>query len=545
MSISSPAHRRLRRSYRFRGQVLSASRVHLIRELVRQHRKANRGELARRICQHFGWRRPNGELRVPACRVLLKRMEEGGDVRLPARKSREVKRSRDTQGMGPPEHSAPEAPILAVRFGGVEVRPIRAEEVDRWRRLMARHHYLGDGGLVGEQIRYVAAYEEQWLALLGWSAAALHNRPRDTWIGWDLSMKFRRLHLVANNARFLILPWVDVPNMASHVLGKNVRRLSKDWEARYGHRVLLVETFVDTARYRGTCYRAANWLYQGQTKGMGRHGTAYTHHGRPKGVWCYALESRALEKLRSPFPGPETMEQGGMATQTIDVNRLPLEGAGGLLELLRGLRDPRKKRGVRHPFHSVLALSVMAVISGMRSYDAIADWAHDVPKEVLVRLRCWRHQAPSEPTFRRVLSNTDASEVDAKVGAWLLKQESLEGQGVALDGKTLRGSRDGDKAPVHLLAAITHQGGLVIAQREVGAKTNEIPESKPLLADIDMEGAVATADALHTQSGFARTIVEEKKADYVLVAKDNQPTLADDIRTVDWDSFSPSGHNFR
>lgn len=183
----------------------------------------------------------------------------------------------------------------------------------------------------------------------GMGGAALHNRPRDGYVGWDQSQKSRRLHLVVNNVRFLIFPWVQVPNLASHVLGKNLRRLNQDWEQRYAHRLLLAETFVDAEQYRGTCYRAANWKNLGQTQGMGRHGACYVHHGRPKDVWTYLFEPQALEKLCAPFSSSATMEEESMAQQTIDVNLLPLEGEGGLLELLREMTDPRKGEALGIP----------------------------------------------------------------------------------------------------------------------------------------------------------------------------------------------------
>lgn len=225
----------------------------------------------------------------------------------------------------------------------------------------------------------------------------------------------------------------------------------------------------------------------------------------------------------------------------LDVNKLPLEGKGGLIEVLRGITDPRKRRGIRHPFESVLALAVMAALGGMRGYDAIAEWAKDVPKEVLKRLRCWCHQAPSEPTFRRVLNSVDAAEVDNKVYEWLRRQGALKPEAVALDGKTLRGSGDGEEKAWHLLSAVTHEGGVVVAQERVDAKTNEIKVSKTLIKDLNLEGATVTADAMHTQKEFARYVVEDKGGDYVLMAKDNQPTLREDIEAVDWDSFFPSG----
>ena len=158
-------------------------------------------------------------------------------------------------------------------------------------------------------------------------------------------------------------------------------------------------------------------------------------------------------------------------------------------------------------------------------------------------MRCWCHQAPSEPTFRRVLQSVDADEVDRAVGECLAKQEGLSGQGVALDWKSLRGSRDGDNKPVHLLSAITHEGGVVIAQESVSEKTNEIKHAASTLQDVDLAGATVTADAMHTQKEFARFLVEEKGADYIFIAKENPPTLLDDLKTEHDGDFSPSGKN--
>lgn len=440
----------------------------------------------------------------------------------------------------------PEPPRVGsseVALRGVVVRSISRREIPRWRAAMRRFHYLGDGTIVGECMRYVAESDSQWLALLGWGAAALKSRHREAFIGWPEKLKLERLSFVANNVRFLILPWVEVPHLASFVLAANLRRLSDDWQRVYGHRILLAETFVDLKRFRATCYRASNWKYLGETRGMRREGKGYAEHGQPKGLFVYPLEPRAREILTAPFPSPEILEDPTVATFAMDVNNLPLEGKGGLIEVLRDIKDPRAAQGLRHPFPSVLALSVMAALSGMKSYAAIAQWAASLPKEIFKRLRCWCHQAPSEPTFRRVLQSVDPDEVDKKVGRWMMSQPVFRNaEAVALDGKTLRGSGDGDGSPCHLLSAITHEEGVVIAQRNVGDKTNEITQAAPLLKDVDLEGKTVTADAMHTQRDFARFVVEEKKADYVLIAKENQPTLLEDIKLLhDTESFPPSG----
>jgi predicted transposase YbfD/YdcC len=397
---------------------------------------------------------------------------------------------------------------------------------------MRRYHYLGDSPLVGESLSYGAWLDGDLVALLGWAGATLHNGPRDLHIGWDEVCHRKRLHLVVNNARYLILPWVRQPNLASRVLGANLRRLSDDWEAAYGHPVLLAETFVDQARFRGTCYRASNWVCVGQTKGWSRHGEHYYEHGQPKAVFLYPLQRNALQQLRAPLAAPG--ERGGENTMTLNVGALPLDGEGGLFSVLATFTDRRKRRGIRHSLQSVLAVATCAVLAGQRAFTAIEEWARDQPKEVLKRLGCKYGRPPSERTFRRVLMHlVDVEEVDEGLGRWVAQQHDvLAGMGVALDGKTLRGSRDGDKKGVQLLSAVVHGCTVVVAQTRVSDKTNEIPCVRSLLAEVDIAGAVVTADALHTQTGTARHLVEDKKADYVFTVKDNQPTMRKDIEEL-------------
>lgn len=424
------------------------------------------------------------------------------------------------------------------------VRPVRAEERARWRQLMNAHHYLGFRPIVGESLWYVATVEERWVALLAWAAAALKCGARDAWIGWTPAMKFRRLHLIANNVRFLILPEGHHPNFASRILALNLQRLSADWERYYGHPILLVETFVDGARFRGTCYRAAGWQVLGETRGFAKRGRGYVAHGQPKLVLVRALVPQARQRLTAdflPLFHPSRKENRLM----LDVNRLPLEGGGGLIELLRTLVDPRKPRGVRHPLVTVVAISVCAALGGARGFKAIAEWAKDLSRDTLRRLGSRRWTAPSEPTIRRVLQKLDADRLDAEIGAWLVQHGQVAGAGLSVDGKTLRRAHDAGQAAPHLLSAVLHQEGIVVAQRAVGEKTNEIPELRRLLAPLALEGAVVTADALHAQAESARYVVEEKKADYLFTVKDNQLTLKQDIADLGLEAFPPSAPNAR
>ena len=426
----------------------------------------------------------------------------------------------------------------------IRVRPVRAEERARWRQLMNAHHYLGFRPIVGESLWYVASCEEQWVALVAWGAAALKCGVRDAWIGWRPALKFRRLYLLANNVRFLILPDGHRPNLASQVLARNLQRLSADWERYYGHPILLVETFVDAARFRGTCYRAAGWQLLGVTRGFGKRGPGYVAHGRPKLVWVRPLRPQARQSLTAAFSPPAHFTRKETLPM-IDVNRLPLEGEGGLIEMLRTVVDPRKPRGVRHPLVTVVAIAVCAALAGARGFSAVAEWAKDLSHDTLRRLGSERWTPPSEPTIRRVLQKLDAERLDEAIGQWLLRQSGVKGQALSVDGKTLRGAHDARQSPPHLLSAILHQEGLVVAQRAVGEKTNEIPEVPRLLAPLPLEGAVVTLDALHTQQATARYIVEKKKADYLFIAKDNQPTLKQDIADLHLEVLPPSGRNDR
>lgn len=425
--------------------------------------------------------------------------------------------------------------------GRLNVRPIRAGEEGRWNELMSEHHYLGFRRLVGESLKYIAEVGGEWKALVGWGAGAFKCGSRDGWIGWTESQRHRRLRYVANNQRFLVLPEGRSPNLASQVLGANLRRLSGDWEAIFGHPILLAETFVDQ-QFAGTCYRAAGWEELGQTSGYRRNGGRYYYHGRPKAIWVRPVHRRCREHLAAPFD-PPLMVQGGR--RLLDLN-LVLKPEGGILKLLEGIRDPRKRRGIRHQQASLLAVAICAVLAGARNFIAIGEWAAELPQEALQRLGCRWHPVrccylpPSEPTLRRALQGADVEAIDRALGGWLERQ-AKPGEAVAVDGKMLRGAVGSDGKRVHLLAALIHKEGVVLNQRQVDGKSNEIPEFGPLLRPLDIAGMVVTADALHTQREHACFLVEEKTADYLFTVKGNQPNLEAAVRATPLESFSPSG----
>jgi hypothetical protein len=424
------------------------------------------------------------------------------------------------------------------------VRPILEAEQAAWRECVRRFHYLGYRALVGESIRYVAFFEQRPAAVLGWASATLHNAARDTFIGWDEPTRRERLHRVVSNVRFLVLPGLNEPHVASRVLAANLRRLNADWQRLYGHPVWLAETFVDSSRFRGTCYRASNWKEVGQTRGWSRSGFRYQRNDRPKTVFVYPLVARAIERLKDPHNREEerAMERG---SAMLDVEAIPLQGSGGLIDVLGEISDPRDRRGRRHTSSSIFAIAVCAKLSGAKSLEAMAQWAEDQPREVLQKLGCRGGRPPSEPTIRRLLKRIDPAALDHKLNAWTVRQTDLRGKGISMDGKTMRGSRDKESAPVHLVGAVVHGEGLVIAQTRVEDKTNEIKSVEPLLAETAIEGAVVTGDAIYAQKEIARYLVEQKKADYLFTVKENQPTLKKDIEDLGLEALPPSGPNER
>lgn len=424
---------------------------------------------------------------------------------------------------------------------GVELRPVRVAEREQWDRLMRDHHYLGFHSLIGQSLRYVAVHKDRWLALLGWGAAALKCKVRDQWIGWTPALKLQRLPLVVNNSRFLILPDVSVPNLASRVLSLNLKRLSHDWQAAHGHPIYLAETFVDPRFYRGTCYRAAGWLFLGNTSGFAnQHGT-YTHHGCVKSVFVRHLRLNATQKLADPYAQMELKSE-------VTSMKLSYHDADMLHKALLTIPDCRMPRGIRHNKLAILSIAICAALCGATCFDAMAQWGQACSQKMRKRLRCRKnretglYETPSEPAIRRFLQAVDAQAVDEAVSGWV--QSTVErGLVAAMDGKTLKGARTPNGSQVKLLSAFLPHQGAVLAQQEIPPTTNEITMVKALLDPVPLEGGVVTADAIHTQKATAAYVVEEKKADYVFTVKDNQPYIKQAIQDLKLVDFPPSAPN--
>ena len=427
---------------------------------------------------------------------------------------------------------------IARRLREVTVRPtVGVGERRRWDALMGAHHYLPFRGLVGRSVRHVAVLGELWLALVGWHAGAFKLKARDRWIGWLPEQQFRRLHLIANNARFVILPGCGAANLASRVLGLSVRRVSDDFCAVHGHPVLLAETFVDRSRFTGTCYRAANWHALGHTRGFARRpgGPAtWVPHGQPKEVLVYPLVRDARERLRALDDGPTWRSEGDPQPWT--ASRLQ-----SLWECLRTVPEFRGTRGRRYPLATILAIAVAAKLAGYHGVTAFAEFAKGLTQHQLRALRAFyshplgRFTAPSATAFFKVLVALDPEVLDRAARAWAAQQSRDEP--VAIDGKCIRGAaRHNPGAKHHLVAAVEHQSGVVLAQQAVADKSNEIPTVRTLTSALALRGRVVTLDPMHTQDHTARHLVERCGAHYLMTAvKGNRLGLLLDLQRLDWE----------
>ena len=224
------------------------------------------------MCAELGWKQANGALRDAVCRGLLLLLERAGELELPPVR-------RLIRGQCPSERKKPAACLVDTRpveatlaeLGAIDIWQVRRTANEAFcNSLLEQHHYLGYEQPVGEHLKYLVISSGRPLACVAWSSAPRHLGPRDRFIGWDGEARKRNIHLLAYNTRFLILPWVRVPHLGSHLLGRMSREVGADWQRIYGHPIYLLETFVDPARFRGTCYRAANWIVVGETTGRGK-----------------------------------------------------------------------------------------------------------------------------------------------------------------------------------------------------------------------------------------------------------------------------------
>jgi hypothetical protein len=418
-----------------------------------------------------------------------------------------------------------------------------SKEKTRARRLLAKHHYLGDVRAVGEQLFYaITDGREDWLGVLVFCAASRRLRARDGWIGWSEEQRRRRLPLVVNNCRFLLLPHKTFPNLGSRSLRLTLDRLSADWQARYGHPVVLVETFVDPEQFCGTVYTANGWQELGQTDGFGRvRRDFYVQHNKPKRLFARELCRKARRSLQAEKLKP--------ALACVEAKTRPRSMHSpaqirSLVEYLKGLPDYRARIGI-YPLWSLVAITLLAHLCGApRGQKDLAKFAKGLSqaqrRALGVRQQPEGYPAPSQPTFCRLMEHIDPDELEK---IFLQMQRQIRGPAppqelVVLDGKE---PRHGGGHSV--LTAVTIPSQHYLGSAMVDQKTNEIPVARELFKKLDLEGRKVSLDALHTQDQTGAQLVLEHGADYLLTVKDNQPTLRQNIVklvTTPPVDFSPS-----
>lgn len=282
----------------FRGREIRAADLAFLRQLIADHPGLSRRALSVRVCQAWNWTQPNGQLRDQICRSLMLRLHREGHLELPAPKRKTINnaiRHRQVRSVSAVETTPIEGTLRSLQ--PLEIRLVRrAEGEDLFAQLLRDHHYLGYSRPVGEHLKYLVLAGPRPVACLGWSSAPLKLDLRDRFVGAPKEAYRHHLHFIAYNSRYLILPWVRVPHLASHLLGRVARRIARDWQELYGHPVVLLESFVDTERFAGTCYQAANWRCVGRSEGRGTKSKTGARTSI-KELWVYPLAKDFRAKL--------------------------------------------------------------------------------------------------------------------------------------------------------------------------------------------------------------------------------------------------------
>ncbi len=450
----------------------------------------------------------------------------------------------------------------ALALREVRVRTVRPDEEPRWNELMRERHYLGFRNFCGKRLRQVAVHGERWLALIGWHAAALHCAARERWIGWSSLQRRQRLFLVANQSRFLLLSEAgSSPHLASRVLGLSLRQLPREWQRLHGSALLLAESFVDPARFAGTCYRAANWLEVGATQGFGRvRGGAigYRHHGAPKRVFVYPLRRDARQQLAAARAQPAWRPHQP---------RLMLNDAQwrSLRCFLDQVPDTRSRRGLRYPMRTALALLLGSRLAGCQTLTELSDFGRALSPQTLAaigsrrRPQTGRYEAPCISSWHDLLKRIDAAEVERLLAAWTAAQvldkpaDSADGEAplraIAMDGKVLRGSYDRDlgadgelldKPAQQQLSALDLDSGTVVGQLGFSGQKEDAEGAalRALARTCADSGLCVIADALHTQRGTAQELLG-LGLDFVFTVKANQPNVLAQVHEgFHWDCLS-------
>lgn len=428
----------------------------------------------------------------------------------------------------------------------LQTRLVEPEEIGRFNELLDQHHYLGSLKPFGERLYYaVTDAQGQWAALLLFSAASKHLKLREQWIGWSAEQARRRLSLVVNNSRFLVLPDKAAPNVASKALRLVLERLSEDWQARYGHPVLVVETFVDPQLYCGTVYTANGWEALGQTDGWGRHRRDYyVKHDRPKLLFVRELCRNARRSLQAAHLKPALAAVEAKTPARCDKR---VKEIRSMVQRFKDLPDYRA-RIESYPLWSLATIVLLAVLCGaprgQKDLQKFARGFSQAQRRALGirRNRQGKYPAPHQSTFCRFFQKVDGEKLEA---ALLAIQEQVRGKPPQEDLVVLDGKQPKHGGGQIVLSAVSAASqfylGSAIVEKD---KTNEIPIARQLFEKLNLQGRLVSLDALHTQTETARQLVIDHGGDYLLTVKDNQPTLHQNIQKLipaPRADFPPSG----
>ena len=428
----------------------------------------------------------------------------------------------------------------------LQVRLVEPAELPRFHRLLRRLHYLGSLKPVGERLYYVVSDARgEWVALLVFNSASKHLKLREKWIGWTSAQARRRLSLVVNNSRFLLMPHKSVPNLGSRVLRLVLERLSDDWQRRYGHPVLAVETFVDPEQFCGTVYTANGWEELGQTDGWGRQRRDYyVKHDKPKRLFVRELCPNARRSLQAEHLRPELAAVEAKVPVRCNLRVKQIEA---IVQRFRQVPEYRSRCGF-YPLWSLLSIVLLAVLcEAPRGQKDLAKFARGFSQAQRRALgirpnRQGKYLTPHQSTFCRFFQRVDARQVEAAI---LAIQEQVRGKPPKEDLIVLDGKQPKHGGGQAVLSAVTVPSqfylGSAIVEKD---KTNEIPVARQLFERLDLEGRLVALDALHTQDETARDLVLEHGADYLLTVKDNQATVHRNIErliTAPEADFPPSG----
>jgi hypothetical protein len=287
------------KTWRYRGQEITSEQITLLQEFIRAHPTSSRWKLSRQLCEEWGWKQANGALRDVICRGLMLMLERAGEIELPPVRW-QIRGQCRTQRRRPEALVLDTAPLAMTlpELGAIEITQVRrTADEPLFNSLLEHYHYLGYEQPVGEHLKYLVRAQGRPIACMAWSSAPRHLGSRDRYIGWSQEARKRNIRLIAYNTRFLILPWVQVPHLASHILSRVAATLSSDWERMYEHPIRFVETFIDPERFRGTCYRAANWILLGRTTGRGKDDLTHRQNRSIKEVFGLPLTRKFRELL--------------------------------------------------------------------------------------------------------------------------------------------------------------------------------------------------------------------------------------------------------